>query len=387
MSGEVAILEGVRTPFCKAGTAFADISASTLGRVAVRELLDRAGIDPGLIDHVVIGAVASFPEAANVARTIAIEAGIPARTPALTVNRDGASGLEAIATAMRLIVQGEAEMVVAGGVESMSRLAQAARGAEDAVSRFSRGEVAESLAKEFRISRETQDELAAESHRRAVAAAPRLAEEIVAVYPPSGATPVVAADPDASAGEIKAALARLAPLFDPRFGTVTTGNSAAIADGAAVCLVASMRRARDMVRAPLGRIRSYAVAAVEPERMGLGPAHAIPVALERGRVHLRDIQLIELQETAAAIVLANEAALGSREFAARELGRTSAIGEIDRSIRNVNGGALALGDPAGATGARLVLALLHEMRRRDVNLGLAALGGSGSQGGAMVLER
>jgi acetyl-CoA acetyltransferase family protein len=243
------------------------------------------------------------------------------------------------------------------------------------------------LAKEFRISRETQDELAAESHRRAAAAAPRLAEEIVAVYPPSGATPVVAADPDPSAGEIKAALARLAPLFDPRFGTVTTGNSAAIADGAAVCLVASMRRARDMVRAPLGRIRSYAVAAVEPERMGLGPAHAIPLALERGRVHLRDIQLIELQETAAAIVLANEAALGSREFAARELGRTSAIGEIDRSIRNVNGGALALGDPAGATGARLVLALLHEMRRRDVNLGLAALGGSGSQGGAMVLER
>ncbi len=389
MSGEVAIIEAVRTPFCRAGSAFAEVSATTLGRVAVRELLDRAGVDPAWIDHVVIGTVASFPEAANVARTITVEAGLPARTPAFTVNRDGASGLEAIAAAMRLIALGEAEMVIAGGVESMSRLAQATRGAEDAVSRFSRGETAEILAKEWRISREAQDALAAESHRRATAAAAQVAEEIVAVYPPSGAMPVVAADRDprhGGADELLAELARLGPLFDSRFGTVTTGNSAATADGAAVCLVAGATRARDLGRAPLGRIRSYAVAAVETEHMGLGPAHAVPLALERARVPLRDIQLIELHETSSAIVLANEAALRSREFAA-SCRRPGAAGEVDPAIRNVNGGAIALGDPAGASGARLVLALLHEMRRRDVNLGLAAIGGSGSQGAAMVLER
>lgn len=386
MGGEVAILEAVRTPFCRAGSAFAEISATTLGRSAVRELLDRAGVEPARIDHVVIGTVASFPEAANVARTIAVEAGIPARTPAFTVNRDGASGLEAIATAMRLIALGEAEMVVAGGVESMSRLAQATRAAEDAVSHFSRGESAEFLAKEWRISREAQDELAAESHRRARAAAGRLAAEIVAVYPPSGAVQVVAADPDPGGEGIRAELARLAPLYDRRFGTVTTGNSATTADGAAFCLVAGAGRARDGLRPPLGRIRSYAVAAADAEHMGLAPAHAIPLALERARVPLRDIQLIELHETSAAIVLAIEAALRSREFAA-DRQRTGAAGDVDPTIRNVNGGSIALGDPAGATGARLVLALLHEMRRRDVNLGLAAVGGSGSQGAAMVLER
>jgi acetyl-CoA acyltransferase len=247
--------------------------------------------------------------------------------------------------------------------------------------------MAEVLAKEFRVSREAQDELAAESHRRAAAAGPRLAQEIVAVYPPSGAAPVVAADPDPRPGDVKEELARLAPLFDRRFGTVTTGNSAAMGDGAAVCLVASARRAREAIRAPLGRIRSYATAAIDPERMGLAPAHAVPIALARGSVHLRDIQLIELNETAAAVVLANEVALRSRDFAMQELGRSTAVGDIDRSICNVNGGAIAFGDPAGATGARLVLALLHEMRRRDVNLGLVALAASGGQGGAMVLER
>ncbi len=429
MGADIAIVDGVRTPFCRVGTALRDIPAIGLGRLAVRELLDRTAIDPDLVDHVVVGTaagIASGPVAdiaahANMARTIAIGAGIPSRVPAYTVNRTCASSLEAIAEAGRLIAAGAAEVVVAGGAESMSQFAlscateaegeRAARTRVEpeggrrrlgsrlrpqpparAVALASRPHgldsslhvdaSAEVLAKEWRISREAQDEFAFRSHRLAAAARAHLSEEIVPVYPRSGDKDVIKED-----AIPRTDIARFEPLFDQRYGTVTEGNSAAHADGAVACLVTTQRRARELGLVPLGRIRSYAVTGLGPERSGLGPAYALPLALEAARITWRDIQLVEIDETSAAQVLANAAACASRRFATAELGRPVPIGEIDQSILNVNGGSIALGHAVGATGARIVLTLLGEMRRRDVNFGLATMNVSGGQGVAMVLER
>ncbi len=424
MVGEIAIVDGVRTPFSRAGKLLRGVPAAQMARIALRELIDRTALDPALIDHVVIGNVSAPDEAANVARVIAIEAGLPPRVSASVINLNGASGLEAIAAATRLVATGAASVVVAGGVESMSRsplllvddaeavradipwlrpraavstatgrrpagrvAAARERGAVDPLSGLHPGESAEMLAKEWKISREAQDDLALLSHRRAVAARPRLAAEIVPVYPHSGETPVVAEDEGPDSALTAEDLAGREPIFDGRYGTVTAGNAAGIADGAAICLVTSVRRARELGLHPLARIRSHAVVGVEPARMGLGPAHATPRALDLGRVDFRDIQLIEMHEAFAAFVLANEAAFASRTFAAANLGRGTAIGEIDRDRLNVNGGAIALGHPVGASGARLVLTLIREMDRRDVNLGLVTVSVGGGQGAAMVLER
>ncbi len=426
MIRDVVIVAGVRTPFAKAGTALRRLPAVELGRVAVRELIERTAIDVELVDHVVIGNVGSPADATNIGRVVARKAGVPLRVPAYTVNRNCASGLEAIAEAARLIAAGAAEVVIAGGTESMSqvpllyndeakalfvglsrarslgeRAGLAARfrprhfapvaalelGLTDPLCGLNMGETAEMLAREWKISREAQDEFALRSHRLAVAAGERRRQEMVPVYLPPAFAEVVADDVGPRAEQSIEALARLKPFFDRRHGTVTPGNSCGITDGAAACLVTSAERARELGLAPLGRVRAYAAVGLEPERMGLGPAHATPLALDQAHVRFADIQLIEMNEAFAAQVLANEAAFASRRFAEEKLGRTAAIGEIDREILNVNGGAIALGHPVGATGARLVITLLAEMRRRNLNLGLATLCVGGGQGVAMVVER
>jgi acetyl-CoA acetyltransferase family protein len=423
---DIAIIDGVRTPLCKAGTALRELPAQELGRIAVREVIERTAIDIELIDHVVIGNIGSPAEATNVARVVAVKAGIPERVAAYTVNRNCASGMEAIAEAARLIATGEAQVVVAGGTESMSQLPllfgdeakalfigmsrarslgqRAAlasqfrprylapvvaleQGLTDASCGLNMGETAEVLAKEWKLSREVQDEFALRSHRLAVAARERHSAEIVPIYLPPRFVEVVAEDVGPRAEQSIEALSRLRTVFDRRHGTVTAGNACGITDGAAACLVMSQRRALELGYEPLGRVRAYAVAGLDPERMGLGPAYATPLALDQARVSLRDIQLIELNEAFAAQVLANEAAFASARFAQEKLGRSAATGEIDREILNVNGGAIAIGHPVGATGTRLVLTLLYEMRRRNLNLGLATLCVGGGQGAAMVLER
>jgi acetyl-CoA acyltransferase len=424
---DVVLMDGFRTPFAKAGTALAAVSARDLGRIAVSELLTRTGVDPAEVDEVILGNVAQPSDSTNIARVVALLAGIPERVPAVTVQRNCASGMEAIAQAHERIAAGNADLIVAGGTESMSRIplyvsagmtrtferlsrakSPGARLAALAGSRLkdlqpriallegltdpgvglNMGETAEILAKEFGISRGAQDDFALQSHRRAVAAmeSGRMAEEIVPVFAPPYAAAVLE-DVGPRKTQSLEALAKLRPYFDRRFGTVTPGNSCPVTDGAAAIIVASAEKARALGLRPAGRIRGSAFVGLDPAHMGLGPTYATPVALRRAGVALSDVGLIELNEAFAAQVIANEIAMASPKYCRDVLGLDRPIGEMDRATLNVNGGAIALGHPVGVSGTRLVLTLLREMRRRDVSLGLATLCVGGGQGAALVLER
>jgi len=424
---DVVLIDGFRTPFAKAGTALKDVHAAELGRIAVSELLARTGVDPAEIDEVILGNVAGPSESTNIARVVALMAGIPENVPAYTVQRNCASGMESIADAHLKVATGQAELILAGGTESMSlipllvsegmthmfdRLMRAkspgakvaalasvrprdfkprvaiAEGLTDPVSGLNMGETAEVLAKEFGISREAQDDFALTSHRRAVAAmeSGRMAQEIVPVFAPPYKQ-AVTEDIGPRRGQTLEALAKLKPYFDRKYGTVTVGNSCPITDGAAAMLVASADKAKALGLRAAARIKGYAFVGLDPARMGLGPTHATPVALKLAGVSFRDIGLIELNEAFAAQVIANEIAMASAKYCREHLGLDGAIGEIDRSILNVNGGAIALGHPVGVSGTRLTLTLIREMRKRDVPLGLATLCVGGGQGAALVLER
>jgi acetyl-CoA acetyltransferase family protein len=263
-----------------------------------------------------------------------------------------------------------------------------AEGLTDPICGLNMGETAERLAREFRISREAQDEFALLSHRRAVAATEsgRLGEEIAPLYVPPSYTQTMVEDFGPRKDQTAEALARLEPYFDRRHGTITVGNACPVTDGACAVLVMSEEAARAGGYRPLGRILSIAFAGLDPARMGLGPAYATPLALERAGARMADVDLVEINEAFAAQVIANEIAFASERFARDELGRGEAIGGIDRLHMNVNGGAIALGHPVGVSGARLVLTLLKEMRRRQASLGLATLCVGGGQGAAMLLE-
>lgn len=424
----VVIVDGVRTPFVRANTLFQDLPAQELGRIALRELLDRVPLDPNLLDEVIIGNIAGPADATNIARVIALKAGVPARVPAFTVNRNCASGLQSLVDAALRIGGGQAELIAAGGVESMSmvpvcypesfkkklfdmararslpaRLSQALRfraadfkpvialevGLTDDSCGLNMGQTAELLAKEFGISRADQDKFALRSHERAAAAHEkgRLAPEIVPVALPPRYDTLVQADNGPRPNQSLDALAKLKPYFDRKFGSVTVGNSCPITDGAAMLLLASEEKARALGLPVLGRLKSWAFAGLDPARMGLGPVFAVPRALEQAGLKLHQVELIEINEAFAAQVLANAAAFDSIEFARRHLGRDSAVGTLDFNRTNVNGGAIALGHPVGATGARLVLTLLREMKRRDLATGLVTLCVGGGQGAALVFER
>ena len=424
---EVVILGGVRTPFAKAGTELRDLTAVDLGRAAAEEAMLRLAAPFTQVDEVVFGCVAQPADAANVARVIALRAGFPISTPAVTVCRNCASGMEAIARAYDRIRLAQADLILAGGAESMSNipllfpksytrklvaLARAGgpvrragallrfrprdirpqialeQGLTDPVCGLNMGETAENLARDFGITREEQDRYALESHRRAVAAAQKgiLAEEIVPVFrPPDWKR--VDADVGPRPGQSLEALAKLKPYFDRRFGTVTVGNACPVTDGACAVLLASASRARSLGIEPLARIRSYAMAGCPPDRMGLGPVFAAPKALDMAGRRIEDIDRIEINEAFAAQVLANMKAFASDEFARTQLGRSEAVGAIDPAKLNVHGGAIALGHPVGTSGARLVLTLALELRRQKLTRGLATLCVGGGQGAAMVIER
>jgi acetyl-CoA acetyltransferase family protein len=431
----VAVVNGVRTPFCKAWTELARLPAQELGRIAVREAIERSGLDasprPGRtdgVDEVIVGNIASPYDAANVARVIALKACLPKSVPAYTVNRNCGSALQAIADGAFRIAHGAAEVIVAAGVESMSqipllygsaakeiflsaarakgigqRLAVLSRfrprhfkpvialeaGLTDPISSLNMGQTAEVLAREWTITRDEQDRMALESHRRVTRSwnEGRLVEEVVPVAVGPRYDRVVERDNGHRENQSFEALSKLRPYFDRRFGTVTAGNASQITDGAAALVLASEDAVRERGLQPLGWIRSQAFAACDPERMGLGPAYATPRALAAAGVALKDIGLVEINEAFAAQVLACVRALDSDEFCRNELGLSGRVGLLDPDRTNVNGGAIALGHPVGASGARLVLTLLLEMRRRGVELGLATLCIGGGQGGAMILER
>jgi acetyl-CoA acetyltransferase family protein len=424
----VVIVDGLRTPFVKAWTDFSNISAHELGAIVTREILERNEILPGSINEVIFGNIAQPPEAANVARIIALQAGIPQQVPAFSVQRNCASGMEAIANAYYRIQAGEGEIYISGGTESMSRiplifnepatkwLGQLSKaktigqrlgtilkfkfsylnpiiglqlGLTDGYCGLNMGETAEILAKEFNISREEQDEFAMISHQKAEKATKSglLRAEIVPVPVPPKYDHMVQDDNGIRFGQNMNDLAKLRTVFDKQNGTVTAGNASQITDGAAVVLVMSEDKAKELGLKILGRIRSFAFAALDPARMGLGPAFATPPALEKAGVRMKDIQLVELNEAFAAQVLANLIIFESPVLTKKYLQRDSALGLIDRDILNVNGGAIALGHPVGASATRLIITLLKEMERRNLNLGLATLCVGGGQGAAFVLER
>jgi acetyl-CoA acetyltransferase family protein len=419
------LLSGVRTPFVKAGAAFRDTPAYELGRVAAGEAIARADVDPARLDEVVLGNCAQPAEAANVARITALRAGIPEAVPAVTVHRNCASGMEAVATAAQRIAIGDATLVLAGGIESMSQIPllysfeygawmegmmrsktplqrlrafarfrprmlrpriAIAEGLTDLVCGLNMGQTAEVLAREFRITREQQDAYALQSHHRAVAARARLREEIVPVFA-APKTEMVADDIGPRENQTLEALAKLKPYFDRKNGTVTVGNACQVTDGAVALLIGDDATAAGWTSPPLARIRSWAFAGLSPARMGLGPVFASAKALAKAKLELADCELVEINEAFAAQVLACLAAAQSDSFARRELGRERALGEIPLERLNVNGGAIALGHPVGASGARLLLTLALELRRRGLKRGLATLCVGGGQGAAFVLER
>jgi acetyl-CoA C-acetyltransferase/acetyl-CoA acyltransferase len=424
---DVAIVAGARTPFAKMGTALRSVHVTDLAKRAMQETLYRAGWSFDRLDEVILGNVVMPHDAVNPARVSALWAGIPHNVPALTVQRNCASGMEAIAEAAGRIKSGQGRAILAGGAESMStvpllfsaqamepvsRLARARTilqkagavatlrprhfkpvvalecGLTDPVTGLIMGKTAEILAQEWNISRREQDEFALMSHQRAASAAERglFKEEIVPFFAGEKLAPVTE-DVGPRANQSLEALAKLKPIFDRRDGTVTVGNSCQVTDGAAAMLVTDAELARSSGQEVLGYIRGYAYVGLDPARMGLGPVFAISQLLAQHDLQLSDIGLLEINEAFAAQVLACVKAMGSPTFARQHLGRETEVGEVEMDRLNVNGGAIALGHPVGATGARLVLTLLLEMKRRNVEFGVAALCVGGGQGAAILLER
>jgi acetyl-CoA C-acetyltransferase/acetyl-CoA acyltransferase len=423
----IAIVAGARTPLAKAGTALKSMHAEELAKVAMQETLYRANFPADRLDEVILGNVVMPADAANVARVAALWAGVPRNVPGLTVQRNCASGMEAINEAAMRIRAGMGRVMLAGGAESMSnvpllfpietlepvgQLAKAKNvwqktkaaasmrprhfkpvvglelGLTDPTVNMIMGKTAEVLVQEFGISRLEQDEFAMRSHEKAIHAtnAGFFDDEIVPVYAGERYEPFTR-DNGPRANTTMESLAKLRPLFDRKDGSVTVGNSCQITDGAATVLVADANVARAEGMEPLGYIKAYAYAALDPSRMGLGPVFAIDQILRQTGMGLSDIPLFEINEAFAGQVLACLKAMSSAQFCREHLGRDSAIGELDPDKLNVNGGAIALGHPVGATGTRIVLTLLMEMRRRNLNLGLAALCVGGGQGAAILLER
>ena len=394
---EIVIVDGVRTPQGALGGVLRDVSAQKLGVIAVRALLERAAMDKGAIEDVIFGCVGQSSDAPNIARVISLLAGIPKTVPGYTVARNCASGIQSLVNGCQNILSNDADAQIVGGAESMScqpylsrdmRFGKRLRNTEmvdslwegltDPICGQLMGRTAENLAEEFKISRSDQDQYAVLSHQRAFRATRegKLKEEIAPVTvtkKASGKTvpPEIISQDEGINPALNEQTLALYPTTFKENGTVTPGNACGIADGAAALLLMSRKKADALgFKEALGTVRAYAFGGVEPERMGIGPTVAIPLALKKAGLTLRDVQLIELNEAFAAQVIACEKILG-----------------LDRNIMNVNGGAIAIGHPVGMSGTRIVLTLLHEMKRRKLNIGVAALCVGGGQGAAVVLER
>lgn len=391
---EVVIVAAKRTPVGSFGGAFKDISAVELGRVAVKGVLDSIELDPNLVDELIFGNVLSAGLGQNVARQVAVKAGIPIEKPSFTVNKVCGSGLKTIALAAQSILAGDAEIVVAGGTENMSASAYVmpdarwgfrmgnnkvvdtmlSDGLVDAFADYHMGVTAENIVEQHNISREDQDKIAVESQNKAEAAVTsgRFKDEIVSVSVPQrkGDPIIVDTDEYPRYGSTMESMGKLRPAFKREDGTVTAGNSSGINDGAAAVIVMSKEKAEELGLTPLATIKSYASAGVDPSIMGTGPIPATRIALEKAGLTINDMDLIEANEAFAAQALC----------VLRDL-------EADMSIVNVNGGAIALGHPIGASGTRIFVTLIHEMQKRNSKYGLATLCIGGGQGISMVVGR
>ena len=417
----MVIIDAIRTPFARLGTTLAPLTAADLGRHVTTALLARTGIDPADLSEVIFGCVGQPADSANLARIIALRSGIPNSVPAATVQRNCASGMEAITSAAERIAAGHGDLFVVGGVESMSqypllfrqraarklsRLARARTwqeklaastrlrpadfspvvglrlGLTDPYAVLNMGETAEILAREYSISRDEQDEFASASHQRALRNRDYLTEEIAPVYLKGAA---ITTDNGMREDSCPEKLGRLRPAFDRRYGTVTAGNSSQITDGAVALLVASESRAEQLNLPVLGHLKAWAYTGCDPMRMGLGPVKAIAALLMQSGYHLSDADVVEINEAFAAQVLAVKKALSSRK-SSRRAGLEAPLGDIPDERLNPSGGAIALGHPVGATGARLVQTALHQLQRTGGNHALVALCVGGGQGAALWLE-
>ncbi len=389
MAKSVVILGGARTPMAEYCGQFKEMSATDLGTIAAKAALERTGTAPEEIDHTVMGnVVQSGPDAIYAARHVALRAGIPKERPALAVNRLCGSGIQSIVSGAQMIMLGEASRVLAGGMESMSQAPFVIPGARwglrlgsaalvdmlmsslyDTYCGLYMAQTAERVAQKYGITREDQDQFAVTSQKRAGAAEGRLKEEVqpVEVKTRKG-TEQFDKDDHVKADTSAEVLAKLKPAFG-KDGTVTGGNASGIVDAGAAVVIADEAMAGGVKGQPLGRIVSWGIAGVDPAEMGLGPVPATREALKKANLKLQDIDLVELNEA----------------FAAQYLGVEKELG-LDREKTNVNGGAIALGHPLGATGTRLVLTLLMELRRRKGKYGLATACIGGGQGIALIVE-
>jgi acetyl-CoA C-acetyltransferase len=391
---DVVIIDAARTAIGKFEGSLAAVPASSLGARVIAALLARNGLEPGQVNEVILGQVLTAGVGMNPARQAAIEAGLPVEMPSMTVNKVCGSGMKAVHLAVQAIRSGDAELVIAGGQENMNQAPHLLRGSRsgmrmgdwplidsmihdglwDIFNGYHMGCTAENLVERYGISREEQDAFAADSQQKAEAAqqADRFTDEIVPVeIPRRKQDPLVfAVDEFPRHGTTTASLAKLRPAFKTDTGTVTPGNASGINDGAAALIIASARKAQELGLKPLARIAAYANAGVDPAIMGTGPVPATRRCLERAGWQVGDLELVEANEAFAAQAIAVN----------RELG-------WDTARVNVNGGAIALGHPIGASGARILVTLLHEMRRRDLGKGLATLCIGGGQGVATAVER
>jgi acetyl-CoA acyltransferase len=421
----VAIVAGVRTPFVRAGTLFKTISAIDLGKLCVAELIHRTNLDGKEVQALVFGTVVPSVIAPNIAREVSLLPMLPKGVQAFSVSRACASANQAITDAADQIALGHLDVAIAGGSESLSNIpilhsqgmsealvlaskAKTLGGRVKALSRIrvkdlvpitpaiaepstgeTMGQSAEKMAKLNNISRDEQDQFALRSHRLASEGTKdgRLTAEIMPVYVPPKYETFATSDNGIREDTSYEQLAQLKPVFDRQYGSVTAGNASPLTDGGACVLLMSEQRARDLGYPPLGFIKSYAYAALDPgEQLLQAPVLAAPVALKRAGLGLGDIDLVEMHEAFAAQVLSNLRGFESQMWAERA-GFSTPVGEVDRDRLNVMGGSIAIGHPFGATGSRITVTLLNELRRRDKQFGLMTVCAAGGMGFAMVVER
>ena len=425
MATRVAIVAGLRTPFAKQGTAYRDLSALELAKIVVSELIQRTELDPREIGMVVYGQVIPSLSAPNIAREIVLGTGLPKSIEAYSVSRACATSIQSMTSAAEAILSGQHDVAIAGGADSASdvpiavskRLATAlveasrARTLLDKVKIFASlsprdlvpvppalkepttgltmGESAEKMAREGSISRAEQDAMAVRSHKKAARAWSDgvFGGEVMHVLPPPKFDRAITEDNLVRKDTTSEAMAKLRPVFDRKYGTLTAGNSSALTDGASALVLMSEEKAKSLGHKPLGYLRSWGYAALDPnDLMLMGPSYATPIALDKAGVTLDQIDVIDMHEAFAAQVVCNMRAFASKKFAEEKLGRSRAIGEIHDDKFNVHGGSIAIGHPFAATGARMVTTTLRELKRRGGQLGLVTLCAAGGLGAAAVLE-
>lgn len=419
----VMVVNGVRTPFARARTVFQKMAPSALGGVVLRETMARSDLDPKLVEEIYFGIVSPPADGTNVSREALFDSGLPPTIPCTTINRYCASAAEAAAGIAGKISSGQIDIGLAGGVESISSvravfsqeatdffqdfgkaktpaqklahlstfkpalLTPHAPGIKEPTTGLTMGQSADLMAREFKVGREEQDQFAVDSHLKAHNAWERgfYKSHVVAVGTPDGK--VIDRDTDIRADTSVEKLSKLRPVFY-KDGTISAGNASPLTDGASSVLMMRESKAKELRMNCLGVLRGYAAAAVDikKEPLLIGPAFAIPRALKNAGVSWGDIDLIEMHEAFAAQVLATIRAIESKEWAKEKLGLDKAIGEVDRSKLNVNGGSIPLGHPFGATGARMILQTLHELRARKKSLGLISICAAGGLGVVMIVE-